>query len=193
MSKIAFCSVGSADYIKKYQKKCIPSVKHYCEKNGIDYFLDDGELEPGQEKHGWYWRKFYGILNYWEDYDYVCIVDLDIEIKATAPDIREVLDNNSIFYVKGISNRPNSGFLIFKTDSVARMMVETVLSNRGKPLPIEHRVMPAQNGRIIDDNGYVIQYLHNHPEGSRELGIEWNCSQPDYMNEAYTNQLTAYL
>lgn len=187
-SKIAFCSSGSEDYIKKYER-CIISHKVYSSRFNIDYYLDLGPLEENQNKLEWYWRKVYTILPYFKKYDYVCIVDLDIEFKKNAPDIRTAIDEkNSIFYVNGISDRPNSGFLIIKTDYCGEKFIKTILDWRGSQLP--------SYANMKGENGYVIKYIKENPENTKEIELKWNCSQPDFMNEAYvlhyTNKLKKY-
>lgn len=187
MSKIVFSSCGSYDYIEKY-KFCIQSHRTYSKRYNIDYFLDTGELGFEQDSTEWYWRKLYTILPYFDSYDYICIVDLDIEFKHNAPDIRTVIDKNSIFYVNGISNRPNSGFLIIKSDKYGKKFINTILEWRGDPLP--------SYAKMKGENGYVIKYINDYPENTKELGIEWNCSQPKFLNQAYvlhyTNKLKKY-
>lgn len=181
---VAFCTSASPDYVEKYQK-CISSHIDYCNKHKIDYYLDQGPLENKQTKKEWYWRKVYNILQYFNQYDYVAIIDCDIKFKPNCPDIRTQINNSSIFYVNGISGRPNSGFLIIKTDTTGRQFVDTILHWRGTELP--------DYAKMKGENGYVIKYLKENPDHSCELSIQWNCSQPEYQNDAfvlhYTNKL----
>lgn len=185
--KIAFCCSASKDYVKKYDW-CVKSQKEYCKKYNIDFYLDDGELEPNQQKSEWYWRKVYTPLKYFDQYDIVAIVDIDIEMKPTSPDFRTVLDENSIYYVRGISKRPNSGFLPMRTNDISKKFLNTILERRGQPLP--------KYAKMIGENGYVIQYIKENPEGTKEIPLEWNCSQPDYKDNAYflhyTNRLAKH-
>lgn len=185
--KIAFCCSASKDYVKKYQR-CIESHMTYCKKYNIDYYLDDGDLKADQNKSEWYWRKVYTILKYFDDYDIVSIVDIDIEMKEQSPDIRTVLDSNSIYYVKGISGRPNSGFLVMRTDKISKKFIKTILNRRGNELP--------DYAKMIGENGYVIQYIKENPQGTKELPLEWNCSQPKFIDTAYflhyTNRLAKH-
>jgi len=185
--KIKFCCTASEDYLEKY-KRCYVSQLDYCEKNGIDYALDSKPLRDGQSRSEWYWRKLSSTLQYFKDYDYLVIIDIDIEIKSNTPDIRTIIDNNSIFYVNGISNRPNSGFLIIKTDEIGKTFINQVLKNRYKPV--------AKKFKAPGENGHIIEYLNNNPDKIKELSIEWNCSNPKHMDKSfllhYTNQLSKY-
>lgn len=185
--KIKFCCTASDDYLEKYDR-CYESHLEYCKKYDIDYAIDGDPLKEGQTRAEWYWRKLSSTLQYFDDYDYVVVIDIDIEIKPNTPDIRSVIDNNSIFYVNGISNRPNSGFLIIKTDEIGKKFIQTVLKNRSRP--VEKRF------KAPGENGHVIEYLHDYPENSKELPIEWNCSQPQFMDQSfllhYTNKLSGY-
>lgn len=186
-SKIAFCCSASKDYIEKY-KKCIESQISYCKKYDIDYFLDSGPLDKGQKRSEWYWRKVYNIIPYFENYDYVCIVDCDLEFTSLAEDIRTEITKESLFYVLGISKRPNSGFLIIKSDNDGKNFIDTILKWRGNPLPAY--------AEMKGENGYVIQYIKENPANTKEIPLKWNCSQVQFKDEAYvlhyTNQLAKF-
>lgn len=185
--KIKICCTASTDYLEKYDR-CYKSHLAYCKKYNIDYALDDKPLEEGQSRAEWYWRKLSSTLQYFDDYDYVVVLDIDIEIKSNTPDIRNIIDNNSIFYVNGVSNRPNSGFLIIKTDDIGKTFLTQVLKNR--PVPV------AKQFKAPGENGHVIEYIHYNPKGTAELPIEWNCSQPKFIEQSYmihyTNKLSNY-
>lgn len=185
--KINICCTASDDYLKKY-KKCYDSHLAYCKKYDVDYTLDNKPLKEGQTRAEWYWRKLSSLLPHFDNYDYVVVLDIDIEIKSSTPNIKTIIDDNSIYYVNGVSNRPNSGFLIIKTDDIGKRFVTEVLNNRSNPVTKEFKA-PGENG-------HVIEYIYYNPQGTKELPIEWNCSQPKHMKDAYilhyTNHLRKY-
>jgi hypothetical protein len=185
--KIAFCCTASQDYLEKYDR-CYGSHQAYCEKFNIDYKLDNEPLKEGQTRAEWYWRKLSSTLPYFECYDYVVVIDIDIEITNKTPDIRSIIDDNSIFYANGISKRPNSGFLIIKTDEIGKKFIKEVLNSRNTKV--------GKGFGAPGENGHVIKYLHFNPEKSKEISSLWNNTDPNKINEAYllhyTNKLSSY-
>lgn len=135
--KIALSCIASEDYLEKYQK-CVDSQRLYCEKYKYDYYLNRDDTDISHWKD-WYWKKVYEALNLLEKYDFVVIIDADCEITESAIEIESELDNNSIYYVLGISNRPNSGFLIIRNDQRGINFLTDLLGKRHQPLPEQYR------------------------------------------------------
>lgn len=185
--KINICCTASQDYLEKY-KKCYESHLAYCKKYDINYTLDDEPLKEGQTRAEWYWRKLSSLLPHFENYDYVVVLDIDIKIKTSTPDLRSIIDKESIYYVNGVSKRPNSGFLIIKTDKIGKKFVKNVIKSRN--------TIVDKKFKAPGENGHVISYISKHPKGTKELPIEWNCSQPEFAKNSYllhyTNKLSNY-
>jgi hypothetical protein len=174
MNLVMSC-VASHDYVVRYTK-CIDSQQKYCEKYGYDYVLNcDSSNIINRED--WYWKKLWVIPELLEQYDVAVIIDADCEIKNTAPALESVIDNNSIYYVLGISKRPNSGFLIFKNTPRSNQFIGQALERRGQPLP--------QDCVVKGENGYVIWLLKEDASHAKQLPLMWNCSDPEHANDAY--------
>jgi len=183
---IAFICVASDDYVKKY-KNCLSSQKNYCKKNDYLHILIDDKKYISDWKD-YYWKKIYEVNDHLSKYDYVVLIDCDCEITDNTPPIKEILDTNSIYYVLGISKRPNSGFMIFKNDIRSIDFLNDVINKKEKPLPKEF----AMKG----ENGFVIWSLIENNQGTKELDLKWNCSQPEFLESAYiihyTNKMRSF-
>lgn len=181
--KIIFVCVASEDYLKKYQR-CVLSQKEYCKRYDYDHRIvsdDTNSHIPGE----WYWKKIYSIKEFYNSHDFFVIIDADCEITNLAPPLEEIIDHNSIYFTLGISSRPNSGFLIIKNDQRGKEFIDDVLRKRHIPCPAEFSMK--------GENGQVIWSIAENSAGCKELSLNWNCSQPDYMDSAYivhyTNKL----
>lgn len=172
--KIIFYCVASDDYIEKY-KRCIDSHQKYCDKNNYSYFLDNDKTKITQRKD-WYWKKIEELQKFLKDYDIIILIDADCEIKNNCPTIESILTEKSIYYVLGISNRPNSGFLIIKSNSTGSNFINEILKRRYIPCPETHK-SKGENGVVI----WVLSEL----DDKQELSLQWNCSQPEYIDNAY--------
>jgi len=189
MSKIIISCSASPDFVKKWQK-CINSQKQYCKKHGYDYVIDDRRLGHGETNNEWTWKKHYTLNQYEESHDVFVAIDADCEILPHTPPIESVLNNNSIYYVNGVSGRPNAGFMIYRNDRVRKYFHNELIKRRPKKVPGLFKVKPS------GDNGHVIWILSEMTEGLQELPLKWNCSHPKYMDAAYilhyTNHLRKY-
>lgn len=185
MKIIMSCS-ASPDFVVKY-KKCLESQKNYCEKYNYDYAIDDNPLESGQTNAEWKWKKHYTLFKYRKTHDIFVSIDADCMIKDITPPLESVIDDHDIYYVNGISNRPNSGFLIVKNTAIGNFFHEELIRRRNNPVPENCKV------KVHGDNGHVIWVLSELKNKAKELPIEWNCSQPEFQNSAYilhyTNKL----
>lgn len=88
---------------------CIASVSAYCKKYGIDHVvqtdpilrirpLKSARSKPAVERLGYlpiYEKE--NAFNYLGDYDKIAIVDADIFIRDTAPNIFDEIDNSAVF------------------------------------------------------------------------------------------------
>jgi hypothetical protein len=188
MKIIISCS-ASPDFVKKW-KRCIESQKLYCKKYGYDYVVDDRPLLEGQTNNEWTWKKHYTLDQYENTHDLFVAIDADCEIKKNTPPIESVLNDNSIYYVLGVSKRPNAGFMIFRNDSVRKYFHTELKKRRLQPVPPDFRV------KLSGDNGHVIWILSEMTKGLQELPLQWNCSQPSHIDDAYilhyTNHLRGY-
>lgn len=179
----------SPDFLLKY-KKCIDSQKEYCKKNNYDYVIDSNPLLPGEKKNEWTWKKHYTLDQYEETHDIFVAIDADCEIKSNTPPIESVLNQNSIYFVLGISGRPNAGFMIYRNNEIRKYFHTELMRRRKKKVPKQFKV------KASGDNGHVIWILSEMQNGLQELPLEWNCSNPEFMQSAYilhyTNRLKKY-
>ena len=184
--KIIMSCSSSPDFVVKWQR-CIDSQKAYCEKHGYDYVIDDRPLLEGQTKHEWTWKKHYTLDQYEDTHDIFIGIDADCEIQDNAPPIESVLNENSIYYVLGISGRPNAGFMVYRNDKIRKYFHTELMKRRPHPVPGNFKV------KSLGDNGHVIWILSEMTEGLQELPLKWNCSQPKCKDSAYilhyTNRL----
>jgi len=188
MKIIISCS-ASPDFVKKWQR-CIHSQKQYCKKHGYDYVIDDLPLQEGETKNEWTWKKHYTLDQYEDTHSIFVAIDADCEIRPNTPPIESILNENSIYYVLGVSGRPNAGFMIYRNDEIRKYFHTELMRRRREKVPSRFKVKPS------GDNGHVIWILSQMTAGLQELPIYWNCSQPKYMNDAYilhyTNHLRKY-
>jgi hypothetical protein len=167
---IIFYCVASPDYITKYQL-CIDSQKTYCQKNNYSYLLDDKISE------NYYWKKIEGVKQFYNTYDIVVIIDADCEITNKCPPLETIINESSIYYVLGISGRPNSGFLPIRTNSRGKEFITDIISKKEKECPRKY-VMKGENG-------VVIWSLDENNISTKELPLMWNCSNPENIDTAY--------
>jgi hypothetical protein len=185
--KIALSCIASIDYFKKYAK-CIESQKKFCKKYNYDYCLnsDDDDILHWKD---WYWKKIKEAKKILLNYDYVVIIDCDCEITDIAESIESVLDDNSIYYTLGISHRPNSGFLIIKNNKRGLSFLNDILEKRDNKFPDNYSSTKGENG-------HVIWSLVENNQGTKELDLKWNCSQPEFLESAYiihyTNKMRSF-
>jgi hypothetical protein len=188
MKIIMSCSV-SPDFAIKY-KKCLDSQKKYCQKYSYDYVIDDLPLLPNQTNKEWTWKKHYTLEKFRNSHDVFVSIDADCEITDKTPALETVIDSNDIYFVNGISKRPNAGFLIVKNTKLGNYFHDELMKRRNLPVPNNCK---AKGG---GDNGHVIWILSEIIQGKKELPLNWNCSQPDFMKEAYiihyTNSMRKY-
>jgi hypothetical protein len=184
--KIVFSCAASDDYVEKY-KSCIQSQKDYCSRNDYEYHLEskDDNIQDWRE---WYWKKIYTLKNFYNSSDIIVLIDADCEIKTDAPAIESVIDESFVYYVLGISKRPNSGFLIFKNILESHTLIDSILKKRNLECPDEFKSK--------GENGAVIWALSEIKSGKKELDIRWNCSLPEHAKEAYiihyTNKMRSF-
>lgn len=91
---------------------CINSVKQYCEQYGIDHIVQRTPIlrikpdvfatnrsKESYEKHGGFLPIYEkeNAFDYFDRYDQVCIVDADIYIRPSSPNIFDQLDLNTDF------------------------------------------------------------------------------------------------
>jgi hypothetical protein len=184
---ITLLCIASEDYLEKY-KKCIASQKNYCRKHNYTYYLDTNSNNI-QHWKDWYWKKIISARQLLPNVDYLVIIDSDCEITDIAEPIESVIDINSVYYVNGISGRPNSGFLIIKNDDIGNNFINNVLDKRSRELPQNFQPTKGENGQVIWE-------LSENSNNTKELPLKWNCSQPEFLKDAYiihyTNKMKKY-
>jgi len=187
--KIVISCSASPNFLEKWNR-CIESQRRYCEKHGYDYKIDDRPLRQGETNTEWTWKKHYTLDQYENTHDVFVAIDADCEIKESTPPVESILNENSIYYVNGISGRPNAGFMIYRNDKRRKYFHTELLKRRHIKVPGNFKVKPS------GDNGHVIWILSEMTKGVQELPLKWNCSQPKHMKDAYilhyTNHLRKY-
>lgn len=178
MKILMLCSC-SPDFENRW-KRCLESQQKYCQKYGYTYKLENSPLLDGQTRKEWTWKKHYSFEKYRKEYDIFISIDADCEILNHTPSIETVVDEtHSIYFVNGISNRPNAGFLIVKNDKIGNYFHSELIKRRDLKTPDGCKVKPD------GDNGHVIWILSELKKHSKELSLQWNCSQPEYADTAY--------
>jgi hypothetical protein len=110
------------------------------------------------------------------DYDWVCFVDADTEIRPDCPSLVSVMQpGKSVYMVNGCSGRVNAGVILVKKTREAIDMFARILKSFDKPLPPEDMVGWG-------DNGHVIHYT-KHFEGLCILPSEWNNNRDPKMRD----------
>jgi hypothetical protein len=170
-----------------YYKKCLKSQKTYCKRFGYDYVIDNSPLIEGQTNKEWTWKKHYTLDQYVDTHDILILIDADCEIKNNAPPIESFLDDNSIYYVNGVSKRPNAGFMVFRNNEIRKKFHQELMTRRYRQVPNQYRVKSG------GDNGHVIWILDEMNENKKELPLAWNCSQPEYVDSAYIIHYTNHM
>lgn len=186
-------SIATPDYARQW-RFCIDSQKTYCARNQFEHRV----IDPTGSKLHPKWTKFELAIDQLTRGNDVFLIDADAEISKTCPPFTRVLSDHpqhDIFFVRGISGRPNSGVLMLRggKDSVAVQLLNACLSTRLETVP------PDDFVTADGENGHVIWQLKKAPfaQSSHELDRTWNCSIPEQAETAfvrhYTNRLRDHL
>lgn len=185
-------AVATRDYMDKWAF-CLESHTAYCHTHGYGC----AHMDPaGSELHP-KWAKLEIALFFLKKGRDLILIDADAEFTDSCPPFMNILSENpqkDIFYVNGISGRPNSGVLIMRGgDSTAVAFLQECLARRQETVPKEDFV--TKEG----ENGHIIMLLKQPEYASKamELPKIWNCSDPACYTEAfvrhYTNKLKQWL
>ncbi len=186
-------TIATPDYQDRWQF-CIDSQRLYCNRYGYEHAIipqPESSLHPK-------WAKLDIALRLLISETDVLLIDCDAEIAPNCPPFTNVLTTSAahdFFFVRGISGRVNSGVLILRggVGSGASALLRDCLAHRLERVPPEDFV--SEEG----ENGHIIHFAKREAHASRgkELGLEWNCSNPARAPDAfirhYTNRLRAAL
>lgn len=186
-------SVATPDYARQW-RFCIDSQKTYCSRNQYDHRV----IDPTRSKLHPKWTKLELAIDQLTRGNDVLLIDADAEISRTCPPFTRVLSDHprhDIFFVRGISGRPNSGVMILRggKDSIAVQLLNACLSTRLETVPPDDFVTAE------GENGHIIWQLQKTPfaQSAHELDRSWNCSIPEQAETAfvrhYTNRLRDHL
>jgi hypothetical protein len=185
----AVLTIATKDYAEQW-RFCIQSQSNYCKREGYEYHVIDPKGEILHPK----WMKLQTALKLLETGCNVFLIDADAEITSRCPPFMSIFEeypSSDILFVNGISGRPNSGVLFFRggNSSIAKQFLQECLSRKKDTIPSEDFVTPE------GENGHVIHLLKlpAYKERSHNLSILWNCSIPDYADEAYVRHYTNLL
>lgn len=177
-------TVADENYLDKW-KFCIESQNAYAKKYGYKRLLISKEFG----NLNFYWTKLPHAIDALEAGDLVLVLDADVEVKHHAPDFKEVFnlsDSANIALANGASGRPNSGVMMFKGKVAIDFLSQVIESRLQKP---DRENVVSSKG----ENGHIIQILKEYEKNYQELGIEWNCSIPEKINDAYFLHYTNHL
>ena len=177
-------TVADENYLDKW-KFCIESQNAYAKKYGYKRLLISKEFG----NLNFYWTKLPHAIDALEAGDLVLVLDADVEVKHHAPDFKEVFnlsDSANIALANGASGRPNSGVMMFKGKVAIDFLSQVIESRLQKP---DRENVVSSKG----ENGHIIQILKKYEKNYQELGIEWNCSIPEKINDAYFLHYTNHL
>ena len=186
-------TIATPDYLNRWQF-CIDSQRLYCKRHEYEHAIirqPESSLHPK-------WAKLEIALGLLISGIDVLLIDCDAEIAADCPPFTDVLTTSAehdFFFVRGISGRVNSGVLILRggADSASSALLRDCLAHRLDKVPPEDFV--SEEG----ENGHIIHFAKKevYARFGKELGLEWNCSNPVRARDAfirhYTNRLRAAL
>ena len=179
--------LGQAQNSKLY-KKCIESVADYCEKYGIDHHVQTEailRIKPdifatnrsteSYEKHGGYlpiYEKENAFDWFSKGYDQIAIIDADIYVRPTAPNIFDDLGVNYDFGAVVERDMPISGAYAMKIKNYSHMqyasLVDVEWDWRDWGAKFYNMGMMVMNKSIVDHFHFqdARQFL-NRPEFKR--------------------------
>lgn len=186
-------SIATPDYACQW-RFCIDSQKTYCSRNQFEHRV----IDPTRSKLHPKWTKLELAIDQLTRGNDVLLIDADAEISKTCPPFTRILSDHphhDIFFVRGISGRPNSGVMILRggKDSIAVQFLNACLSSRLETVPPDDFVTAE------GENGHVIWQLKKpaFAQSSHELELTWNCSIPEQAETAfvrhYTNRLRHHM
>lgn len=185
----AVLTVATTSYAVSWQF-ALESQERYARRFGYRY------VRHGEPSTRWNakWSKLAYALEVIESGTDILLIDADAEITGKAPAFTIVLSENpeqDIFYVLGISGRPNSGVLILRGGRFGKAaeLLKACIANAGVPVPKQDRV--TKEG----ENGHIIHFLKQEPfaSSSLELPLEWNCTRVAQSRTAYVRHYTNQL
>lgn len=183
MKMTVVLTLATPDYAERW-KFCLDSQARYAKRFGYDHVCNDRPV-AGLDA---FWSKLHLALGYLNAGSDVLLIDADAEITSRARPFTEVLrrfPTKDIFYVLGISGRPNSGVLMLRGgQSHAVAFLNVCLANVTMRLP--------KADRAPGENGHVIYFLKKEPfaSASHELLLRWNCSRVASAANAYIRHFT---
>jgi hypothetical protein len=182
-------TVATPDYARKW-RFCIDSQHRYCRRHNFDHHVID---PTAQDVHP-AWAKLEEAIKQLSQGHNILLIDADAEITDNCPPFTEILNSSpskDIFYVLGISGRPNSGMLILRggASKISTSLLRECINRRHETVPREDFVT------VHGENGHVIWMLKREPykSGSQEIGRAWNCTIPEAANDAFIRHYTNFL
>ncbi|EKS28241.1 uncharacterized plant-specific domain [Afipia felis] len=182
-------SVATGDYAEQW-RFCIDSQYSYARRHNYEYRCID---PSGSQLHP-KWAKLEATIKILEQGRDVLLIDADAEITKQCPPFAQLTKQHAgsdIYFVRGISGRPNSGVLILRggSNSAATAFLAECLDRRTEKVPLEDFVTPD------GENGHVIWILKEEPfkTASIEIDRAWNWSIPENADRAFIRHYTNHL
>lgn len=168
---------------------CMESHKRYCECHEIEYRVVRMKAAGLNGK----WTKLLAARELLDAGYMVLLVDTDTEISPSAPHFVWAMadESKSIFVVRGISGRPNSGVMMLR-GAPRRQAIEFLDEClRLREQPVDADCLVTAEG----ENGHVIHVLKREPyaEYCQFLERSWNCSLPEEAGTAHIRHFTNHL
>ena len=183
VNNVAMICTASKGYENKYIN-LIYSHYIYCRKYNYDYILFTEVTDKPK------WEIIYKSNEVLEKHNYetIIMIDADIFIQSTSPNLVSLLNECSIYIANGISQRPNSGLIMLRNDTHALMFLKRILEIQN-PQKIELKNRVTDKG----ENGAVIQVLSHEYFDDKKfiLDYKWNNTIPE--RECYFKHFTNYM
>lgn len=156
MKKIAICQLADVNYYEK-RKSCIDSVATYCNEKGYDYLGSVGTLD--KSTHLCY-QKPLKLLHHFDEYEYLCWLDMDTVIANRNFDLYNYLSNSKqdILHAKDLGgNALNSGVLFFRRNDFSLQVLNEWWESR-----LIGTNKPWRQGGNCEDQGRLADILKKH-------------------------------
>lgn len=168
---------------------CMESHKRYCENHEIEYRVVRKKSAGLNGK----WTKLLAARELLDAGYMVLLVDADTEISPSAPHFVWAMadESKSIFVVRGISGRPNSGVMMLRGAPPCQAIEFLDECLRLRDQPVDADCFVTAEG----ENGHVIHVLKREPYAGycQFLERSWNCSLPEEAGTAHIRHFTNHL
>ncbi len=168
-SAIMLC-IATDNYLTKFSSFLFTHYQ-YCKKHEIKYQLITKNMPKIHPKWLKIWMAIKLLKN--EDINHLILIDSDICIGQDSPNILKNISSKSIHLCRGISERPNSGLIVFNNDQHSKEFLANIFEDRANSVDESDFVTPE------GENGHVIKYSKIFKEHIKILPNIWNNTVPE--------------